>query len=282
MSKIKNSIGVVIPTYNRAHTITRALDSAMTQTRVPKEIVVVDDGSTDHTKEIISTYPQIRLLSQENKGVSAARNNGIRSLDTEWIALLDSDDAWSPEKLDAQIQTLKKNHKWRICHTNEIWVRRGRRVNQMNKHAKYGGKIFEQCLPLCCISPSSVLLHHTVFTDYGYFDEDLPACEDYDFWLRLTQKEEVCFVNRALTVKYGGHADQLSRQFWGMDRFRIQAMEKLLRNGGLSKQHEQATLKILASKMRIYIEGARKREKSEDVALYCQKWENIFLESYQP
>ncbi len=280
MDTIKNSISVVLPTYNRAHVLSRALDSALAQTRAPLEVIVVDDGSTDNTKELLQAYPDIRVLHQENRGVSAARNYGIKEAKGEWIALIDSDDAWSPEKLATQIRSLKKDKKWRICHTNEIWVRKGRRVNQMNKHAKFGGKIFEQCLPLCCISPSSVLLHRTIFDDYGYFDEALPACEDYDFWLRLTQKEEVCFVNRALTIKYGGHEDQLSRKYWGMDRFRIQSMEKLLQQGGLSKDHETATREMLAQKMRIYIEGARKREKLEDVAFYCEKWQNIFAESY--
>ena len=277
----KDTVGVVIPTYNRSHTLERALRSVLAQTKAPEQIVVVDDGSSDNTKKLIKHFPQINYIEQENSGVSAARNKGIRTLNTKWIALLDSDDAWCPRKLEIQLNTLEKKPSLRICHTNEIWIRRGRRVNQMDKHMKFGGEIFEHCLPLCCISPSSVLLHHSLFQDFGYFDESFPACEDYDFWLRLTQKEEVCFVNKALTIKHGGHSDQLSRQFWGMDRFRIRSMEKLLLNGELSPKQEQATRETLAKKMRIYIEGARKRQKLEDVMFYSQKWEAIFTEAYK-
>ena len=208
--------------------------------------------------------PNIRYLYQENKGVSAARNLGIKEAENEYIALLDSDDAWAETKIERPALKLeKKNFSCRITHTEEIWLKDGQRINPKKKHKKSGGFIFEKCLPLCCISPSSVLLHRTLFDDYGFFDEKLPACEDYDMWLRLCAFEEVLFVEEALTIKYGGHADQLSRSFWGMDRFRVQALEKLINSGKLPKTQRSQALEMLVKKIEILLLGAKKREKKE-------------------
>ena len=183
MNNIGN-ISVVIPTYNRRKTIGRSIDSVLNQTLFPSEIIVVDDGSTDGTCDYIqSNFPSIKLLHQPNKGVSAARNKGIRYADTNWIALLDSDDEWFPQKLEKQVMTLSQSPDIKFCHTEEIWIRNGVRVNQMKKHQKYGGHIFYKCLDMCRISPSSVLFHQSILDDVGYFDKDLKVCEDYDLWI---------------------------------------------------------------------------------------------------
>ena len=196
--------------------------------------------------------------------MSAARNVGIQAAQGEWIAFLDSDDAWVPNKLSAQLNALACSPGHRLCHTEEILIRNGVRVNQMKKHQKSGGLIFERCLPLCCISPSSVLIHRELFDEVGRFDEGLPACEDYDLWLRICSREPVLFVEEALIEKYGGHEDQLSRKFWGMDRFRIRALEKLLRSDALNTSQRSATLEMLIRKLEILLNGAKKR-KNEDV-----------------
>ncbi len=159
----------------------------------------------------------------------------------------------------------------RIAHTDEIWVRGGRRVNQMRKHAKKGGYIYRDCLPLCVISPSSVMIHRSLFDEVGLFDEDLPVCEDYDLWLRICARERVEYVPEFLIRKIGGHADQLSRRYWGMDRFRIKAMEKMLDSGNLSEEDRGATLEMLIHKAGIYLQGARKRGRAEDVEVYEAK-----------
>ncbi len=101
----------------------------------------------------------------------------------------------------------------RVCHTDEIWIRNGRRVNARKKHGKKGGWIFQHCLPLCAMSPSSIMIHRDVFTALGGFDERLPACEDYDLWLRITARYPVLFTRQPLIEKYGGHDDQLSRKY---------------------------------------------------------------------
>ena len=281
------NVSAVIPTFNRGHCLLRAINSVLAQTTPVDEIIVVDDGSDDKTYDLLvkselldmrGQLPNIRYLYQENKGVSAARNLGIKEAENEYIALLDSDDAWAETKIERQALKLeKKKFSCRITHTEEIWLKDGQRINPKKKHKKSGGFIFEKCLPLCCISPSSVLLHRTLFNDYGFFDEKLPACEDYDMWLRLCAFEEVLFVEEALTIKYGGHVDQLSRAFWGMDRFRVLALEKLINSGKLSKTQRSQALEMLVKKIEILLLGAKKREKKEMIQNLDRKL-NYWLE----
>lgn len=262
------SVGVVIPTFNRAHTLGRALDSVLAQTLRPRQIVVVDDGSTDATAELLAKYPDVERLRQENCGVSAARNLGIRHCGCDWIALLDSDDEWLPEKLRVQFEALAENPGYRLIHCDEIWIRNGRRVNPADRHRKRGGWIFEYCLPLCVISPSAAVIEKSLLEEAGGFNERLPACEDYDLWLRICSRFPVLYVDRPLLRKYGGHDDQLSRRHWGMDRFRVQALRDLLAAGNLSESDRQAALASLREKCRILVSGARKRGNSEIVTRY--------------
>lgn len=262
-------ISVVIPTFDRAELVLRALASVYRQVWQPQEVLVIDDGSRDDTTARVATmFPEVRLLSQPHRGVSAARNRGVEAATSEWIALLDSDDEWLPHKLATQWQQLGDNREFRMAHSEEIWIRRGVRVNPMKKHAKSGGWIFRRCLPLCAISPSSALIHRSVFDRVGLFDESLPACEDYDLWLRVTARYPVLFSEEPLIVKHGGHDDQLSRQHWGMDRFRIQSLEKILAGGTLAPEDRRAAAAMLAAKSKIVASGAQKRGKFEEAQHY--------------
>ena len=121
--------------------IGRAINSILKQTYKPYEIIIVDDGSTDETKHFIhDEYPTIKYFCQSRSGVSKARNRGIVESKGDWIAFLDSDDEWLPNKLEKQKENLKQNPTILVSHTNEIWIRNGVRVNQMKKHQKYGGQ----------------------------------------------------------------------------------------------------------------------------------------------
>lgn len=267
-----NRVSVVIPTHNRAELLMRALESVYAQTRLPDEVIVVDDGSTDDTaRQVHGNFPRVRYHYQPNRGVSAARNAGIRCARGQWLAFLDSDDTWQPAKLQRQFHALQQAPGYRLCHSDEIWIRRGRRVNPMKKHAKHGGHIFQHCLALCAISPSSVIVHRSLLDEIGLFDETLPACEDYDLWLRLCAENPVLFVDEPLLVKYGGHADQLSRRYWGMDRFRIRALEKILVTATLSAADRAAALAVLITKIGVYLNGARKRGKWQEAGDYEHK-----------
>jgi GT2 family glycosyltransferase len=262
-------VSVIIPTYNRAAVLGRALDSVLAQTYQDVEIFVVDDGSTDQTAELLHTYvPRVTVLTQANSGISRARNRGIHASSGEYVAFLDSDDAWLPRKLERQIDILTHQPDIPVCHTEEIWIRRGVRVNPMQKHHKSGGYIFPACLPFCVISPSAALIRRALFEMVGYFDERLPVCEDYDLWLRIAKTYPVAFIAEPLIVKYGGHADQLSHSVWGLDRFRIQALEKLLRAGGLTAEQRQQTLNELQKKCEIVANGCLKRQKLDEWRYY--------------
>lgn len=261
---MKPAISVIIPNFNRRHIIGRALDSVLLQTLPALEIIVVDDGSTDQSGEFLEReYPDIRLLTQEHKGVSAARNLGIRAAQGEWLALLDSDDAWLKEKLALQYKAVKQNDTCKVVHTNEIWMRNNSPLSQKSKHRKYGGYIYQHCLPLCVMSPSSIMIHQDVFDDIGFFDENLPVCEDYDLWLRICSHYPVLFLEQALIIKYGGHHDQLSRQYWGMDRYRIRALAKILKTAELDPDDHKATIEMMLNKIELFLKGARKHRNNE-------------------
>ena len=266
-----STVSVVIPTFNRENFIKQCVVSALQQSKTPDEVIVVDDGSSDKTWDILRALGfsnsedkgnSLRYIFQRNKGVSAARNLGIKASKYNYIAFLDSDDLWLEKKLEKQISSLEsQSTRYRLSHTNEIWVRNGVRVNAGLKHEKRGGDIFIQCLKLCCISPSSSLVDRSVFDDFGFFDENLPACEDYDFWLRFCAFEDVHFVNEYLLIKNGGHDQQLSKKHWGMDRFRVTALEKLLKDRRLSEFKRKETIQELIFRLQVLIDGGRKRKK---------------------
>ena len=259
-------ISVIIPTYNRKHTLQRAIDSVLAQTFKPFEIIIVDDGSKDGTKEwLLQNYPSVQYIHQPNNGVSSARNKGIQISQGSWIALLDSDDEWMPEKLEYQSRFIEVNRNSSFCHTNEIWIRNGVRVNQMKKHKKYGGDIFKHCLDICRISPSSSIIKKDVFEEVGAFDESLTVCEDYDLWLRVTAKFNILFLDEPLIKKYGGHLDQLSRVPEGIEQYRIRSLEKILSMGSLTETQFRSAKDMLIHKLNIYAKGLKKRDKYEEL-----------------
>ncbi len=269
-------ISVIIPSFNRIQTLVRAIESVLNQHSVVDEIIIVDDGSEDDTVALVSQdYPNIKLIRQTNQGVSAARNTGIRQARFEWIALLDSDDSWLPEKISVIRQAQQQYPEYRLFHSDEIWIRNGVRVNPMKKHGKNGGWIFESCLPLCVISPSAVVLQRSLLHTTGYFDESLPACEDYDLWLRICHAFPVHYIEHALIIKYGGHADQLSRRYWGMDRFRIRSLYALLQQQNLRQNYQSAVLSTLITKLEVLLKGAEKHDNQEVIAEFSPMLEQL-------
>jgi glycosyltransferase involved in cell wall biosynthesis len=245
--------------------------SVYNQTFLPVQVTVIDDGSTDGTDAMLrQEFPQVNYYYQANQGVSAARNLGIEQSSGDWLAFLDSDDEWLPEKLLQQKSALENNPEYRICHTEENWIRNGIPVAVPKKYAKTGGWIFNDCLPLCAISPTTVLIHRSIFSNVGLFDTQLPACEDYDLWLRITSVYPVLLIVQPQINKHGGHEDQLSQAFQGMDKFRICALQKIIDTGHLSEQNRQASINMLIKKAGIYLNGVTKRGKVDEMAYYQQ------------
>ena len=271
------SIGVVIPVRNRPEMLERAVRSVLGQTYQAYSLLVVDDGSeTDMSgvRALVEAHGH-SWIRQAHNGVSAARNKGIRSSSAEWYAFLDSDDAWMPEKLAAHIEFHKIQKQVRISQSLEIWHRNGVRVNQKKIHAMPEGDGFAASLRRCCISPSSVFMHRMLFEEYGLFDEELPVCEDYDLWLRITAFEPIGLVRHPLVLKYGGHSDQLSRSRSAFDRYRVYALLKLLfSSSSLKEPQRRAAVSEALEKVQILLLGAKKHVPG-NVPIYEQLLEKI-------
>jgi glycosyltransferase involved in cell wall biosynthesis len=261
-------VSVVIPTYNRATPLVEAIQSVLKQTYTDFELIVIDDGSTDDTRNAILPYShKVKYLYQERGGVSKARNYGIKVSRGEYIAFLDSDDLWLDKKLEVQVNFMKA-HKSFISYTDEIWIRGGKRVNPGKRHRKYSGWIFDKVLPLCIISPSSVMIRREVFDRIGLFDEHLPACEDYDMWIRVAKHYPIHLIEQQLIVKRGGREDQLSRTIWGLDRFRIKSLVRILQENSLSCEERELVLSELRRKCQIFAQGCFKRNRVDEGKFY--------------
>jgi glycosyltransferase involved in cell wall biosynthesis len=257
--------------------VVRAVESVFSQTFTDFELIVVDDGSTDDTRSRLESYgDRLTVIGQDRAGVSAARNRGLDRAAGDLIAFLDSDDWWAPEKLTAQVDFFEARSQAVICQTDETWIRDGRRVNPGRRHAKPDGEAFFRSLDLCLISPSAVMMRRRLFDQYGGFDESLPACEDYDLWLRVTARQPVFLIPRPLVFKTGGHDDQLSR-LPGLDRYRVRALQKLIDSGILTVDQRRAAERALARKARVYGQGCQKRGRWQEAAAYLD-----LARTYQP
>jgi len=266
-------ISVIIPTYNRIAFLKEAVASVVKQDYFHGhpgewELLVVDDGSTDGTAEWVEALEgPIRSIRRAHAGVSAARNLGLEKARGDLIAFLDSDDLWEADKIRAQVNLLEAIQGAAVCYTEETWIRRGVRVNPRKKHQKHSGWIFDKVLPLCLLSLSSTIFRREVFDAVGVFDVDLPACEDYDLGIRIAHRYPFYLIDKPLIVKRGGHPDQLSHRYWGMDRFRIKALCRAL-NLDLSPEQDRLVREEIVKKCRILITGFRKRGKSAEAEEY--------------
>lgn len=264
-------ITAIIPTYNREGFFQEAVWSVLLQSFKVAEIILVDDGSTDRTPLYASIFEKkIKYIRIPHRGVSGARNLGMKNATSEWFAFLDSDDLWLPRKIEAQVNFHLQNKDILISQTDEIWIRKGKFVNPQKKHLKYGDDFFERSLQRCLISPSAVMIHRKVIEDVGLFDETLPACEDYDLWLRLLLKYRVGFISKKLIVKRGGHPDQLSHTIPLLDKYRVYALEKVL-NFTDDEKIRELIIKEMKKKLTILLKGAIKRGKIKDARFYNDK-----------
>jgi GT2 family glycosyltransferase len=274
----KNDIGVIIPLHNRADKIRACVQSVIDQTLPAREIIVVDDGSSDCPEHALSEFKHhVTLLrSPENRGVSHARNRGIRQAQSGWLCFLDSDDLWEPQKLQQQWQFHQHYPFYRISQTEDLWMRHGRRVNAKKIHQKPLGWVWEKSLERCLISPSAVMINKKLLEKTGAFDENLPACEDYDLWLKISRFCPVGLTAYPGVTRYGGHSDQLSQRFVAMDRFRVSALQHALQSE-ICPQHQSALRKQLQKKIAILIKGYHKHQNSDQASYYEQLLDQLNL-----
>ena len=275
-------ISVIIPTYNRAERLGKAIDSVLNQSHQDFELIIVDDGSDDNTAEVIESYSSdIVYLRQKNSGPAAARNRGIEKARYDLLAFLDSDDWFAKNKLEIQMEAMNRNPSYLISHTQETWYRNGNILNQKVKHRKNSGDIFKQSLELCAVGMSTVMIRRETFERYGLFDEDFSCCEDYDLWLRVSAEQEFLLVDEPLTLKDGGRADQVSTIFRvGMDKFRIRAIMKILTSGRLTEEQTGIALRELEYKCRIYGTGCLKHGKVEEGKYYLNLPKTVSGQQY--
>jgi glycosyltransferase involved in cell wall biosynthesis len=267
---MEKSVSIIIPTYNRRNYLQKAVDSVLAQAYPCFELIIVDDGSEDNTSELFENCDSaIIYIKQENKGPAAARNRGIQAAQHELIAFLDSDDRFSENKLERQVRAMQEEPTYLISHTQETWYRNGRILNQKKKHNKNNGDIFKQSLQLCAVGMSTVLMYREIFERYGLFDENYPCCEDYEFWLRVSAEQKFLLVDEPLTLKDGGRNDQISTVYRvGMDKYRIQAIMKILTSGGLTRKQKEAAMAELERKCKIYGTGCIKHGRTEEGNYY--------------
>ena len=267
---VPGRVSVILPAYNRAWVLNRAVDSVLAQTYPDLELIVVDDGSDDGTAELLAAYgDSFIVIRQENRGVSAARNAGIKKASGEFIALIDSDDAWEKEKIARQVDFFRSRSDAMICQTEEIWIRNGKRVNPKVKHKKPSGMIFEPSLHLCLVSPSAVMMRKALFDIKGLFNEEFIVCEDYDLWLRISHDTPVYLIDEPLTVKYGGHDDQLSSRH-SQDRFRIRSLLERIESSDLNPEQREQAVQVLVKKSKIYANGCMKRGREDEGRYYLE------------
>ncbi|WP_456369669.1 glycosyltransferase family 2 protein [Thermodesulfatator atlanticus] len=273
---MKPLVSVIIPTHNRASFLKEALDSVFAQTFRDFEVIVVDDGSSDYTVKLVANYPIRFVKRAQRRGVSSARNAGIRRARGKFLAFLDSDDLWLPKKLEMQVLFFKKHPEAVAVQTEEIWIRRGRRVNPRRRHQKPSGFFFDRALELCLISPSGVMLKRDVLYEIGLFDESFPVCEDYELWLRLLARYPVFLIKTPLVVKRGGHEDQLSRTP-GLDYYRLKALFKIYPEPYLTPAMRLLIIREASQKAAVYLKGAKKRGKILKIKEIDEKLRKIKL-----
>jgi glycosyltransferase involved in cell wall biosynthesis len=213
---IKNpKVSVIIPTYNRAHLIDKAIKSVLNQTYQDYEIIVVDNASTDNTKEVVKGFNNFKIryiYYCDNRGSSVARNVGIRASQGEFIALLDSDDEWLPEKLDRQVEVLQnESPEVGVVYSDVLYIdENSKNMNRKLCNPKKEGYIYEDLLGGNCVgTPSALLIKKECFHRFGLFDDLLKYHEDWDMWIRIAKYYRFVFIEVPL-VKYRLHSNRIS------------------------------------------------------------------------
>jgi glycosyltransferase involved in cell wall biosynthesis len=217
-------VTAIIPSYNYGQFVTEAVDSALAQT-TPVEVIVVDDGSTDDTQERLAPYgDRIRVIRQPNAGLSAARNTGIREARGEWIALLDADDYWHPNKTELQLACAARTG---VDFLGTLGRSRGELPAQLGEPSVVP-LLLRDFFIWTPIGPSSVMIRRRCFAEVGHFDETLRAVEDRDMWLRLVLRFPAIRIENACTF-YRQHEGQMSRRGDRMHRSFKMVLDKFFR-----------------------------------------------------
>ena len=235
-------VSVIIPTYNREKTIKRCIDSIVNQSMPPYEIIVVDDGSTDQTLEILNKfYPDIKVIKQRHKGAQAARNAGIHAAQGDYIAFLDSDDEWMPYKLELQVRELSKNPDAVICGEGimqedwkgaipKVYDTKERKNNRMGRKRLFklrgkSGYVYKEILGDSFCLFQALLTSKKNLLDIGMLDENVPSYQEWDTGIRLAKRYKFIFLNKPLFIYHLHDGETISKN----ERKNIDGLEYLYR-----------------------------------------------------
>lgn len=224
-------VAVVIPCFNAQKTIKSTLESVLNQTFASFIIYAVNDGSTDNTLAVLNKFQQeypdkIVVITQANQGQAKARNTGIQKSDQQYIAFLDSDDIWHPEKLERQLDVLNSDMDIGMCYTSALKIdENGNEIGRIGVNPLYRGKCFKNLIVCNNIVASSVIIRRSSLNQVGFFDTGLGACENWDLWLRISGKFSIEFLDIPLTY-YRIHRDNMTQNSDKMYSNRYKVLEK--------------------------------------------------------
>ena len=225
------TVSVVIPTHNLAAYLGEAIDSALGQSYKDLEIIVVDDGSTDDTETVVNRYrDKIVYLKQERRGVAAARNRGIRASHGEYVAFLDADDLWLPEKLEEQIPYLDQDLRVGMVCSDWLVVSEAGAVGPSVLHRcknAGSGYMFREIVQASFILTSTVVVRRSSLDNAGLFDESFPTAEDLDLWLRISYRNNIALLRKPLVIKRNRNSN-LSSDYRLASIFRVKLLQKAL------------------------------------------------------
>lgn len=299
----KPLVSVIIPVYNRNFLLKEAVLSVAAQTFTNFELIIIDDCSNCDPEPEIAMLPGIKNINlkfiklKKHSGMPGfVRNKGASEAQGDFLAFLDSDDLWLPEKLQTQLDfifaddELRKRYaqsnfsifpnpdepyllqdektKTVICHTREKWIRGSKIISQTSQKHNRSGDIFSDCLLKCIMGPSTVMVGTELFKKTGGFREDLEIAEDYELWIRIAAFYNALYIDKPLTVKRAGKWEQLSQKYNQIEIFRIDALGELIKNNFFPPQKLAEAKAVFAQKCRIYAAGCRKRGKIEEALKY--------------
>ncbi len=262
------SIAVVVPVRDRPILLLRALHSVLAQTFRPAAVIVVLDAPGGRKSEdahaarsLEASFERLAiplvLVEGETRGPAAARNAGVRATDHDWIAFLDSDDAWHANKLARQADYLARRPHLVACQTRERWFRFDRELAQPERLRPRRGRFLRDALHTCLVACSSVVIRRDAFWEVGGFDESYPACEDFELWLRLLEVQALGLVEEKLSDKHSGDWPQLSSSPL-LDQLRIRAVLSAVDRGRLGAEERAAARASCLAKLSVLERGADK------------------------
>lgn len=248
-------VSIIIPTFNRLTLLKRAIASVQAQTFCDYELIIVDDASTDGTQEFVKNSNHTLICLAQNKGVSHARNMGVKKAKGSLIAFLDSDDVWEKDKLQTQVDFHQSDTGIQCSFGIEQWFRYKKQVKRPSKY--HAPKIvnFEDLLAFTFIGPSSVMINKELFEKLDGFDEQLKVCEDFDLWLRLSKIAPLHLSERTLIQKHAGDHDHLAASVLSLEPFRVRALMK--------HKDDKCVKNVIQIKLDIIKKGATKHQNHE-------------------